>query len=156
MATRLQLPETALVEFRYGVSNAAHSQGKHYVSLFVNSHRVAKVEGYAKEALMVQALASWIEVQFAEELPALAARAYATFPQKIRRKPGDLQALIVFGPRKVSVNHAVGFADLTRLLEVLGYTLSHEKSAAKEKVEYYIIRRYIHELDKSQSKDRKG
>lgn len=156
MAKKLDLPgPAALVEFKSGISTSQKTQGQHYLSLFINQQRVARVSGLGRDALKVRALKEWMCEQFRDALRSLAHRAYTEIPysggkqvpfSKWRTNVGDLRALIRLeqppGSRlryEIDIDTGASFEDVRALLTAVGYRMDFSKSASKERIDYYML-----------------
>ena len=143
-ARKIEIPATALVQFKHGISTSRKTPGQHYVSLFIDQERVSKVESMTKENLKARALREWMLAQFALELSRLKARAAVVVPafanlSQCRYDQGDLKALIRVEPSTFDIDSSASFEDIAALLEEVGFKLTFSKSAAKERIDYYLL-----------------
>lgn len=151
-ARKIIIPSPALVQFKHGISTAKKNLGQHYVSLFVDKERVSKVEGLTKESLKAMALREWLLAQFQLELFRLRDRASTVIPafaglSQWRYDQGDLKALIRVEPSTLDIDSAASFEDIAALLEEFGFRLTFSKSAAKERIDYYLLTRKDQQTD---------
>lgn len=147
IAQKIEIPSPALVQFKHGISTSRKTPGQHYVSLFIDQKRVSKIESMAKENLKARALRDWMMAQFSKELESLLPRAGIVIParskgcQDWRYDQGDLKALIRLEPSVLDIDTAASFEDIAALLEEVGLKLTFSKSAAKERIDYYLLTR---------------
>lgn len=146
-AKKIEIPTPALVQFKHGISTSRKALGQHYVSLFIDRQRVAKVESLTKENLAAKALREWMLAQFGLELSRLKDRAAIVIPafaslSQWRYDQGDLKALIRVEPgNTIDIDSSASFDDIAALLGEWGLKLSYSKSAAKERIDYYLLTR---------------
>lgn len=146
IAQKIEIPSPALVQFKHGISTSRKTPGQHYVSLFIDQKRVSKVESLSKESLKARALRDWMLVQFGLELSQLKDRAGVVIPafaglSQWRYDQGDLKALIRVEPSTFDIDSSAPFEDVAALLGEFGHRLTFSKSAAKERIDYYLLTR---------------
>ena len=146
IAQKIEIPSPALVQFKHGISTSRKTPGQHYVSLFIDQKRVSKVESMTKENLKSRALRDWMMAQFLLELSRLKDRAAIVIPafaglSQWRYDQGDLKALIRVEPSTFDIDSSAAFEDIAALLEEVGLKLTFSKSAAKERIDYYLMTR---------------
>lgn len=105
---------------------------------------------------MAQAVAQWMQAQWAEELLLLAPRAYTIFehspstvvPTFNVKLPGGASALHGLIAHldcssgrffRAEIDVSVPQKDRLEVFAALGYTVRFQKSAAKQRIDYYVI-----------------